>query len=380
MNRTRVIVIYGGRSAEHEVSLKTAMTVINAIDREFYEVVPVYIAPSGIWHSLGAVCGTIASIGELRVTTSGRSIAASISEALRSLFDRTTRTVVFPVIHGTHGEDGTLQGMLELLNVPYVGNGVLASAVGMDKEMTKRVMASEGIRQAAYTVIRLHEWEKQPAACTARVEETIGYPCYVKPANLGSSIGIHRCASREEWFDAVEDAFRYDGKIVVEEEIRGREVQIAVLGNDEPECSVPGEFERPPEFFDYAQKYLHGALVQRIPARVSPAVCEELKLTAIRAFRALNGSGLMRVDFFVTEQDEVYLNEVNTFPGFTQNSMFPVLWNRTSGLTYPELINRLIRCALEKHVRKQSIRYELPAASLQGHGGESPASVAEKGW
>jgi|GEM_PF-24936 len=360
MNKTRIIVIYGGKSAEHEVSLKTAMTVINAIDREFYEVVPVYIAPSGVWQCLDAVDGQIASIDDLRVTTASRDIASSIGEALRSVFNRSSRLVVFPVIHGTHGEDGTLQGMLELLNVPYVGNGVLASAAGMDKEMTKRVMASEGIRQAAYAVIRLHEWEKQQTACIARIEETIGYPCYVKPANLGSSIGIHRCASREEWIDAVEDALRYDVKIVVEEEIRGREVQIAVLGTDEPECSVAGEFEREPEFFDYAQKYMHGALVQRIPAHVSAAVYDELKRTAVRAFRALNGSGLMRVDFFVTEQDEVYLNEVNTFPGFTQNSMFPVLWNRTSCLSYAELINRLIRYAMEKHVRKQAIRYEPP--------------------
>jgi D-alanine-D-alanine ligase len=373
MNKTRVIVIYGGRSAEHEVSLKTAMTVINAIDQAFYEIVPVYIAPSGVWHCLDAVDGGIASIEELRVKSTGRDIATSIGEALRCLFHRSSHTVVFPVIHGTHGEDGTLQGLLELLNVPYVGNGVLASAAGMDKEMTKRIMTSEGIRQAAYTVIRLHEWENNAADCTARMEQSIGYPCYVKPANLGSSIGIHRCDNREEWLLAVEDAFRYDVKIVVEEEIRGREVQVAVLGTDEPDCSVAGEFEREPVFFDYEQKYMQGPLVQRIPAQVSAAVCEELRQTALRAFRALSGSGLMRVDFFVTEQDEVYLNEVNTFPGFTQNSMFPVLWNRTNGLTYAELINRLIRHAMEKHVRKQSIRYELPSEAYP------PASVAGKG-
>jgi len=366
MNKTKVAVLYGGKSAEHEVSLKTAMTVMNALDRMYYEIVPIYLSPEGVWHRLGQVERELLSVEELRPKQAllAADPATSMGDVIGQVFAHSTRTVAFPVIHGPHGEDGTLQGLLELLNVPYVGNGVLASAAGMDKEMTKRVLYSEGIQQAAYLSLRLHDWERSAVACTDQVERAIGYPCYVKPANLGSSIGIHRCAHREEWMEAVEDAFRYDHRIVVEREVPGREVQVAVLGIDEPECSVVGEFERAPEFFDYEAKYKQGPLVQLIPASLPGATVEHIRETALRAFRALGGSGLMRVDFFVTDGQEVYLNEVNTFPGFTLNSMFPALWNRTNGMTYAELINRLIRYALERHVRKQSISFSPPTERL----------------
>jgi D-alanine-D-alanine ligase len=364
--KTRVVVIYGGRSAEHEVSLKSAMTVINALDRQFYEVIPVYISPSGVWRRLADAAGPIGDPAELRVELPSAHPGESMGDVIRQVFARPANLVAFPVIHGANGEDGTLQGLLELLNVPYVGNGVLASAAGMDKEMTKRVLAAEGIPQAAFAAFRLHEWEKRPGACLDTVAREIGFPCYVKPANQGSSIGIRRCENRDAWADAAEEAFRYDNKIVVEEEIVGREVQIAVLGTEEPECSVTGEFVREPAFFDFDQKYRQGALVQRIPAAISAETEARIRRLALRAFRALSGSGLMRVDFFVTEEDRIYLNEVNTLPGFTLNSMFPVLWNRTNGMTYSQLLNRMIRHALERHALKQSVCFH-PMPALTGN-------------
>lgn len=367
MNRTKVVVIYGGKSAEHDVSLKTAFTVINALDRLYYEVVPIYISPDGVWYENEPVEGELRRMEELlpkRRSSPPEGPAASMGEVIGRVFAHSSRAVAFPVIHGPHGEDGTLQGLFELLNVPYVGNGVLASAVGMDKEMTKRILDTEGIPQASYVAFRLHDWEKSASACRDLVESKIGYPCYVKPANLGSSIGIHRCGDRREWMEAVEDALRYDHKVVVEREVPGREVQVAVLGIDEPECSVAGEFVREPEFFDYDAKYRRGPLNMRIPASLTAEAAERVRDYALRAFRALNGSGLMRVDFFVTDENEVYLNEVNTFPGFTMNSMFPALWNRTNGMSYAELINRLIRHAWEQHARKQSISFCPPAISI----------------
>ena len=375
--KTRVVVIYGGRSTEHEVSLKTAMTVINALDRQYYDVIPVYISPAGVWHRLADVRGTIGDPKELRVALPTAPPGESMGDVIRQVFARPSNLVAFPVIHGTNGEDGTLQGLLELLNVPYVGNGVLASAAGMDKETTKRILTAEGIPQAAYTAFRLHEWEKRPSACLEAVEREIGFPCYVKPANQGSSIGIRRCANRDEWAAAAEEAFRYDNKIVVEAEIVGREVQIAVLGTDEPECSVTGEFVRRPTFFDFDQKYRRGALEQRIPADIPAETEAQIRRLALRAFRALSGSGLMRVDFFVTDAGQVYLNEVNTMPGFTLNSMFPVLWNRTNGMTYPQLLNRMIRHALERHAQKQSVCYHpMPALTDGASAGDTGRASA----
>lgn len=368
--KIEAIVICGGKSAEHEVSLKTAMTVINAMDRQKYDVRAIYISAHGIWSDAGFIAVPLADPAELRRESTSSDPALSMGETIRQVFAGEGRRIVLPLIHGTNGEDGTLQGLLELLNVPYVGNRVLASAAGMDKEMTKRVMASAGIPQAAYLAFLRHEWKHDPWACLAAIERELGYPCYVKPANLGSSIGIHRCESRERLIAAIEDAFRYDLKIVVEWEIAGREVQIAVLGGSEPQCSVAGEFEREPAFFSYEQKYKQGPIRQRIPADLSEEAYDRLRQYAARAFRALCGEGLMRVDFFITEQGELYLNEVNTLPGFTLNSMFPVLWNQTDGVSYPGLIDRLIRDALDRHALKQSVFYGTEsAAAAEGRAG-----------
>ncbi|MBP1989001.1 D-alanine--D-alanine ligase [Paenibacillus eucommiae] len=355
--KTNLYVLYGGKSAEHEVSLLTALTVINMTDKTKYQVYPIYVNPRGVWGSIGKVEHPLASTEDLRCDLADCSVAASIGEVLTRFFRPDETNIVFPVIHGTHGEDGTLQGMLEMLNVPYVGNGVLSSAVGMDKVMMRDLFAATEIPQMDYISFIRHEWDEDAQAILNRIEQTIGYPCYVKPANLGSSVGINRCTDPITLDEAIKEAFQYDRKLLVEKEITGREIQLAVIGNDHPIISVAGEFIRDPGFFDYAKKYKNGMLVQRIPADISSNVYAEMsKITRI-AYRTLDGSGLMRVDFFVTDNEEIYLGEVNTLPGFTKISMFPTLWEQTDGTTYQQLIERLIDYALKRHKQKQSITY-----------------------
>jgi D-alanine-D-alanine ligase len=369
--KPQIIVIYGGKSAEHDISLKSAMSVINAIDRNEFEVIAVYISKEGVWRHIGTISRTIEDEGELVCDPSNPAdLPSSIGNTIAQLFKHANVRAVFPVIHGTNGEDGTLQGLLELLNAAYVGCGVAASAAGMDKVMTKQIMRAAGIPQADFLSFRASEWHSRQDSCLEAVAKTIGYPCYVKPANSGSSIGISRCEHPQHLRLAAETAFRYDRCIVIEQEIAGREVQVGVMGNDEPKCSVAGEFVREPSFFGYEQKYLQGKLVQRIPAQLTEDEHTQIREYAIRAFRALNGSGLMRVDFFVAEHGGIYLNEVNTLPGFTLNSMFPALWNRTEGLTYPQLIRQLIQYALERHELKQSICYK-PDADQASMGGKT---------
>ncbi|MDF2814972.1 MAG: D-alanine--D-alanine ligase [Paenibacillus sp.] len=355
--KTNLYVLYGGKSAEHDISLKTALTVINAINKNKYDVHPIYITEQGVWCSYGRVDQAVEHVDSLRMKSSGGDVAASMGGLWIRYFSGDDPYVVFPVIHGTHGEDGTLQGLLEMQGIPYVGNGVHASAIGMDKVTIKRIFNDAGIPQAKYVPIVRHEWDKGADRCISSIEQKLGYPCYVKPANLGSSIGISRCEDREALLRGIQAAYEYDRKIVVEEEIVGREIQLAVLGNDDPVCSVAGEFEKEPEFFDYSRKYINGNLTQRIPAHISHDVYEQLHGLALKAFRLLDGSGLMRVDFFLTDDNQVYLNEVNTLPGFTEISMFPALWNKTDGTTYPQLIERLIELALERHEQKQLIKY-----------------------
>ncbi|MFS0724544.1 D-alanine--D-alanine ligase family protein [Paenibacillus sp. 1P07SE] len=344
---TNVYILYGGRSAEHDVSLKTALTVLQAVDKTRYTVHPVYITRDGVWCPPWRVESELREAAQLRRQPAHASAAASMGAFLSALDGQDA--IVFPVLHGPGGEDGTVQGLLELAGVPYVGNGVLASAVGMDKLMTKRILEAQGIRQARYEELRLAEWQASAEAALDRLEREIGYPCYVKPANMGSSIGISRCAGREQLRAGIVLALRYDVKLVVECEVVGREVQYAVLGNEQPRCSIGGEFIREIDFFDYDKKYLQGGLVQQIPAVLEPELDEALRSTALRAFRALDGAGLMRVDFFVTDDGFAYLNEVNTLPGFTAISMYPALWQKTDGTPYSGLIDRLLGLALERH-------------------------------
>lgn len=387
--RTKVYVLFGGKSAEHEVSLKTAQTVIGQLDRDKFAIYPVYITKDGKWILMeGAdrskerlelasamtektrpfemavsrtdqAAATIAEQTAIATEIMQRkTLAKTLSDVLRHYADEEGKVVFFPVIHGTYGEDGTLQGLLEMLDVPYVGNGVLSSAAGMDKLVMKTILAQEKIPQVQYTCCYVYEWEVRANKICDHIEHTIGYPCYVKPARMGSSVGINRCMDRGTLRSAIAEAFLYDRKVIVEQEVVGREVQLAVVGNDLPECSVAGEFVRDPSFFDYEKKYLSAPLVQQIPARLSKEMYVQLRSLAVKAFRALDGAGLMRVDFFVTNNNEIYLNEVNTMPGFTEHSMFPTLWQKTTHGTYPQLLEKLIDLALIKHAQKQQIRYE----------------------
>lgn len=355
--KTNIYVIYGGKSVEHDVSLKSALTVINALNKEKYDVYPIYITKQGVWCSYGRVDSNLENAETLRLTSNSRNSAAPLGGILIRYLFGDEKGIVFPVIHGTNGEDGTLQGLLELLNVPYVGNGVFSSAAAMDKVAAKRIFADAKIPQLKYHSFLRQEWLENSDRCRIRVEEEIGYPCYVKPANLGSSVGISRCEDRAALCSAVETALEYDHKLIVEKEVIGREIQLAVIGNYNPVCSVAGEFIREQGFFDYHKKYIAGNLIQRIPAAISDEVYAQLNDFAIKAFKALDGSGLMRVDFFVTDSEELYLNEVNTLPGFTSNSMFPTLWLNTDGTTYSNLLDKLIELAKERHKQKQLIKF-----------------------
>lgn len=341
-------VLYGGKSPEHKVSLQTARSVINAVNKEKFTVVPIYITTDGEWLRGEAIEGEVQDVKQLAFQH-GLPALASIANGI---------DVIFPLLHGPNGEDGTVQGMLELLNVPYVGNGVLASAVGMDKVVMKQLFAQAGLNQARYVFFLKKEWEKHKETVYETVERELGYPCFVKPANAGSSVGISKCKNREQLQTAFQEAFRYDRKVIVEEAIVGREVEIGVIGNDEPICSVVGEIVPKKEFYDYEAKYVDGNTELVIPANITNKEYETIKRMALTAFKTLNLAGLVRADFFLTAAGGAYINEVNTMPGFTPFSMFPLLWKHT-GVSYEELIERLIQLAIERYEEKQNITYVL---------------------
>lgn len=362
--RLRVAVLFGGRSGEHEVSLMSAESIMRALDPEKYEVIPIGIAKDGRWligeDPLKALKEAVK--GELphRVTPAafwpdptepGLMVAEPsfpAREEGRKRFD-----VVFPVLHGPYGEDGTIQGMLELANVPYVGSGVAGSAVGMDKILMKDVFRSAGLPVLDYVPVLRKQLETSFAEIQEAIEERLGYPCFVKPANLGSSVGVSKVKKREELRPALEEAARYDRRLIVEKAAEGyREVECSVLGNDEPETSICGEIVPGGEFYDYDAKYFDDTSQLIIPARISEQASNRVRELAAAAFRAIDAAGLARVDFFVhPETEEIFINEINTMPGFTRISMYPKLWEAT-GLSYPELLDRLIQLALERFEEK----------------------------
>jgi D-alanine-D-alanine ligase len=267
--------------------------------------------------------------------------------------------VIFPVLHGTYGEDGALQGLLEMANVPYVGCGVLGSALGMDKEKMKMIFSSVGLPTVEYLVCRRHEWERSPEVITNAVEESFGYPCFVKPVNLGSSVGVGKAHDRHELEHAINVAAEYDHKIIIERGLDCREAECAVLGNEQPIVSVVGEVISSNEFYDYRAKYIDGKSQTVIPADIAQEITAEVRQQAVQAFLALDLNGLARVDFFIEKgTNKVYINEVNTLPGFTEISMYPKLWE-ASGLPYPELLDRLIELAIERHADRQRNRTSL---------------------
>ena len=349
----RVGVVYGGRSGEHEVSLRSAAAIIRALDPARYEVVPVAITKEGRWltgpeslHLLEVAQTALEPISEhgIEVTlpadpARGALVPLDGNGAAQAL------DVVFPVLHGTYGEDGTIQGLLELASIPYVGAGVLASAVGMDKALMKSVFRDAGIPVCRWLVTRIGE--EAPVALARRVGDELGFPCFVKPANLGSSVGVSKVRAAAQLAAGVAEAGEYDPKVVIEEAVDGREFECAVLGNDAPQASVVGELIPSREFYDYADKYVEQGAEIVIPARIPAETAEAMRALALRAFCAVDGSGLARVDFFLERAGRILVNEINTMPGFTKMSMFPRMWAAT-GLEYPKLISRLIRTALRR--------------------------------
>ncbi len=354
MTRRRVGVLYGGRSGEHEISLRSAVAVIAALDRTRFDVVPIAIGKDGRWRTgieslrlLDEAQRTLAPIPDhgIEVTT----VPEPTRHALVPLGNGAAMPldVVFPVLHGTFGEDGTVQGLFDLADIPYVGSGVLASAVGMDKAIMKAVFRDAGIPVCRWLVA--FPGEESLEATQARVTAEIGYPCFVKPANLGSSVGISKVKAPEALGRAIAEAAAYDPKVVIEVGVDARELECAVLGNENPEVSGVAEIVPSHEFYDYADKYVDGAAQAIIPASIPAEVGEEARVLAARTFRAVDASGMARVDFFLERgTDRLYVNEINTIPGFTPTSMFPKLWE-AAGLSFAAVVERLIDLAIARH-------------------------------
>lgn len=365
--KKRVGIVFGGRSGEHEISIRSAISVIEQIDQEKYEIVPLAISPDGKWlapenaaamlpHSMACLFaegplsghpGPIAFIGDTAYK-GVTAFAAASNEAFTTPID-----VVFPVLHGTYGEDGTVQGLFELADVPYVGCGVLASACGMDKVVMKTLFREAGLPICAYVWFLRHQWEDDKAAMVRRLESQMSYPCFVKPANLGSSVGVSMATDRESLEAAVDLAAEYDRKIVVEEGLQMREIECAVLGNDRPEASLPGEYLiRDPSkvFLDYTEKYSGtGNNEFVVPAPLSGELSKKVRQMAIDAFKAVDASGLARVDFFLRKDSGTLLvNEINTMPGLTDASGFPKMW-AGSGKSFTAVIDTLIELAIDRH-------------------------------
>ncbi len=345
--KLRLGVIFGGASGEHEVSVVSAQHVMAAVDRERFDVVPIGVSKTGAWLTPEE---TMAQMGEPSAPyekTLRLPGAEGLLACAAGLMALSTIDVAFPLIHGPGGEDGTLQGMLELAEVPYVGAGVAASAVGLDKALMKALLRDAGLPVVDYRVVTQSRWVKEAPTVTEEIEETLLYPLFVKPANGGSSVGITKVRSREDLGDAIEEAFRYDRKLVVENGVDCREIECAVLGNDEPEASGLGEIRYQGEFYDYAAKYLDSSTELLAPAPVPPDVESRIRQIAVGAFRAIDCAGMARVDCFLTPQGEVFVDELNTVPGFTPVSMYPRLW-QVAGLSYSGLISRLVDLGRER--------------------------------
>jgi len=407
MKKLRVGILFGGRSGEHEVSLLSAASVFNAIDKTKYEVVPIGITKEGRWLTAadaerllqgkgGAESGSQTHLSQSHLSqahlragdpeaTPGAAVLARGEAVMvppepqrqpgsltpfqteagltRRVSDRAINVdIIFPVLHGTFGEDGTIQGLLELADIPYVGAGVLGSAAGMDKDVMKSLFLAAGLPIVKHVTVLRSAWEAKPKKVQKLVESKLKYPVFVKPANLGSSVGISKAHDRKELGPAIEEAAKFDRKIVIEEGVGGkkqkaREIECSVLGNDKPEASVPGEIVPGKEFYDYTAKYVDEGSQLIIPAKLSKTETRKIQQLAISAFKAVDCSGLARVDFLMDPKNrKIYLNEINTMPGFTAISMYPKLW-AASGLAYPDLIERLIRLGQERHEEKKRNQY-----------------------
>jgi len=360
-----IAVLFGGQSGEHEVSLVSAQAVIAALDPEKYQVLPVGITKDGRWLTGSGAMPALLAAADPALLPAGSAAGAHALEEQQNEVDAPTShgdmdlptvarilppgvDVVFPVLHGPMGEDGTVQGLLELAGVAYVGCGVAASAVGMDKALMKAAFAAAGLPLLPWLLVRRADWQRDPEATYTAVESTLHYPVFVKPANMGSSVGVGKAKDRDGLKYAIADAARYDRRIVIEQGIPAREIEISVLGNETPEASVPGEIVPSGEWYDYHAKYIHGQSAIHIPAPIDAALADRVRALATRAFLAIDGAGLARVDFLLDkETGELWINEANTMPGFTPISMYAKMW-AASGLRYPDLLDRLILLALER--------------------------------
>lgn len=347
MKRERVAVIFGGRSGEHEVSVRSARSVMEALDPKRWEAVPFAISKEGAWVAPWEARARL-DAGDEAFEGGGRRLLLA-TETLKALAGC---DIAFPLVHGTYGEDGTLQGFLEIADIPYAGAGVAASGIGMDKALMKALFREAGIPVTPFCVLRAWDIEASPQEAVRFVEDEVGYPCFVKPANGGSSVGVSKVSSREDLSPAFGAAFAYDDKLLVEAAAHGREVEVSVLGNEWPDASIVGEVEPDREFYDYVSKYSGDSRTRlHIPARIPEDVAERVRALAVRMFQAMGCEGYARVDFFAADDGEVTANEVNTIPGFTSISMYPKLWE-ASGVAYGELLTRILELGHARHERR----------------------------
>ena len=338
-NKIRVTLLYGGKSAEHEVSIRSAESIEASLDKEKYDVSKIFINPNGTWQLKNGETQNVLISPE-----SGNLLTQEEVNTPQGV------DVIFPVLHGPFGEDGTVQGLLKLANIPFVGPSVLGSAIGMDKDVTKRLLRDAGIPVAKFITAN-----KQTLPTYEQARTTLGETIFIKPANLGSSVGVSKINNEADYLQATNEAFQYDTKIILEETIQGREIECSVLGNQNPECSLPGEIIPTDNFYSYEEKYsTKSQTKQEIPAKLDEGIVKKIQETSIRTFQTLCCEGMARVDFFLKPDGAILVNEINTIPGFTSISMYPKLWE-ASGLPYSKLLDKLIELAIERHTRDQKL-------------------------
>lgn len=348
-NKIRIAIIFGGKSVEHEVSLRSAKNIISALDKDRYEIECIQINKKGHWYALG-------NISDLSIDTPSYTNLALVNSGNKKLVKKNNfkrliyYDVVFPILHGPFGEDGTVQGLLKLMDVPYVGADVLGSAIGMAKDVTKRLLREAHILTTDFLVYTSSEIDY------SFVKQKFGLPFFVKPANLGSSVGVSKVHNETEFNKAIKEAFSFDTKILIEKNVKGREIECSVLGNENPIASIPGEVIVKNDFYSYEAKYIDpDAAVIDIPAKLPKSIIKKIQNIAVKTFKTLCCSGMARVDFFLDEKNKIYVNEINTIPGFTNISMYPKLWEK-SGITYTQLLDRLISLAIERHSKEQKLK------------------------
>ncbi|WP_265459336.1 D-alanine--D-alanine ligase [Enterococcus sp. HY326] len=343
----KIYLLYGGKSAEHDVSIMSAFSVLNAIYFNYYQVQLVMITKQGQWLKGPLLTEAPETAAELDL------VALNNGEEINPGMIKDENGIVFPVLHGPNGEDGTIQGFLETLNMPYIGAGVMTSATAMDKIMTKYVLQAAGIPQVPYVSVLASQWKENPKQVFDECEGALLYPMFIKPANLGSSVGISKAENRQELQKGLLEAYQYDSRVIVEQGIEAREIEVAILGNEDVRTTLPGEIVKDVAFYDYDSKYIDNKIEMAIPAQVPPEVAAKARSYAEKAYVMLGGAGLSRCDFFLTAQNELFLNELNTMPGFTQFSMYPLLWENM-GVKYSDLIEELIQLGLNRFKQRQN--------------------------